>query len=389
MKYRLLLIFLWTVFPIQAADLELTAPQSDQELSILQPCQTKFLNRAEDLFSGRTKDPDLHYPEKFSTKEYWKHLKGQEKDLSFPKPILFSWALKKDQPEKGTPDFTVQISRSHSFQPCFEKNCGSETQTKIDNFRSGTHYYWRIKYKIGDGSERYSTVAEFRTKAEAPRWIRVPGMSNVRDLGGWKGTNGFVRQEMIYRGSEMDAHMKMREEGKSILLNDLKIQTDLDLRGLSELGSQPGNYYSPLGKKVNWLSVPLSSYANIFNESGKKQYKKIFDALDNKKNYPLYIHCWGGADRTGTLIFMIQSVLGLSDRDLIADYEETSFAVFGVRSRDSKQFQEFLQKLNEFGQKKDSLRRRAELFLLSCGISQDQIDRFRTIMTESDQSAGQ
>ena len=39
----------------------------------------------------------------------------------------------------------------------------------------------------------------------------------------------------------------------------------------------------------------------------------------------VYFHCAGGADRTGTLAFLIEALLGVSESDLSKDYELTSF----------------------------------------------------------------
>lgn len=48
----------------------------------------------------------------------------------------------------------------------------------------------------------------------------------------------------------------------------------------------------------------------------------------------VYFHCHGGSDRTGTLAFLIEALLGVSESDLSKDYELTSFVGFsGARRR--------------------------------------------------------
>ena len=51
------------------------------------------------------------------------------------------------------------------------------------------------------------------------------------------------------------------------------------------------------------------------------------------KEYPAVFHCAAGADRTGTLAFLISGLLGVSRDDLTKDFELTSFSDFGLRCR--------------------------------------------------------
>ena len=48
-------------------------------------------------------------------------------------------------------------------------------------------------------------------------------------------------------------------------------------------------------------------------------YTPIFGiaAIADENRYPVYIHCTGGADRTGTLAFLINALLGVGEDDLI------------------------------------------------------------------------
>ena len=44
-----------------------------------------------------------------------------------------------------------------------------------------------------------------------------------------------------------------------------------------------------------------------------------------KAGKPVYFHCKTGADRTGTLAFLIESLLGVTETDKSIDFELTSF----------------------------------------------------------------
>ena len=47
----------------------------------------------------------------------------------------------------------------------------------------------------------------------------------------------------------------------------------------------------------------------------------------------IYFHCAGGADRTGTMAFLIEALLGVSECDMSKDYELTSLDGSHVRER--------------------------------------------------------
>ena len=56
--------------------------------------------------------------------------------------------------------------------------------------------------------------------------------------------------------------------------------------------------------------------------------------LAKPETYPTYIHCAGGADRTGSLIYILEALCGVDEADMDIDYELTSFAtIFGLRDR--------------------------------------------------------
>lgn len=305
-------------------------------------------------------------------------VKNGGKECSFPNPVRFSW-----QRTEGVPTvFFLQISEDSGFQNLREIPCGAETSAEISNFRNGQKYFWRVKAVSGEKST-FSAECEFMTAPESPCWLAIPGLSNVRDIGGWKTDGGgTVKQGKVFRGSEFDAHMQLEPEGKRILLEELNLRTDLDLRGTSELKNSP-NYTSPLGSEnVRWMNVPLSAYDGIFTDSQKKKYREIFELLTHEETYPVYVHCWGGADRTGTLILILEAILGVSDDDLCTDYELTTLAVFGRRSIHSELFEKFLTELEKYGETSDPLRAKAERFLLSAGVMPEDIEKIRNILLE-------
>ena len=78
-------------------------------------------------------------------------------------------------------------------------------------------------------------------------------------------------------------------------------------------------------------SLSNAAYAN--DGITVRSLRDIFAVLSDESNYPVYFHCNAGADRTGTLAFLIEGLLGVSYADTIRDFELTSFSKFGERLR--------------------------------------------------------
>ncbi|MCQ2397559.1 MAG: tyrosine-protein phosphatase, partial [Lentisphaeria bacterium] len=73
-------------------------------------------------------------------------------------------------------------------------------QLELNNLKVATAYYWMVR--IGDD---VTPVATFSTEARAPRLLRIYGVPNVRELGGYIGLDGRrTRQGMLYRTSGLN-----------------------------------------------------------------------------------------------------------------------------------------------------------------------------------------
>ena len=263
-------------------------------------------------------------------------------------------------------------------------------------------YYWHVKTDTST-----SDVFCFQTDAST-RWITVSGIANVRDMGGYETADGSViRQGLLYRGTEMNNHYNISNAGKNTMLNELGIKTDLDLRWKNET-----SFYgtplleSPLGQQVLYCNYPIAPYDRMLdsvtdNERDpsnpvytREMMCKIFELLSDESNYPIYIHCFGGADRTGCLCFIINGLLGASYTDLVADYEQTTFTP-NVRTRDANYeytgenygelFSKFLEMLRTCGEDGDSWQTLCEKYLREIGVSDEQIRSIRNIMLEVQQ----
>lgn len=193
----------------------------------------------------------------------------------------------------------------------------------------GKTYYWKV---TGAGSNEILGGGIIKIKDSPVRWIKIDGISNVRDMGGWTTESGKkVKYEMLYRGAQLNAKnsdgtivQNVKSNGLETF-NKLGIKTEFDLRIDTDVGA-PAE-----GTNLNYVFIANhTSYSGVFSKSNKDtvtaNYKKIFEVLSDESNYPIYTHCQGGADRTGTYAFLLNGLLGVSYEDLTRDFELTSFA---------------------------------------------------------------
>ena len=196
---------------------------------------------------------------------------------------------------------------------------------------------------------------------------------------------------MVYRGQGLNDNSVTGEEpGRNRLsVNDVKyltgrlgIRTDLDLRGAGETA---GMSVSPLGAEVAFIHHSSKCYKGIFTDAGKKVMAENFRVFCNPTNYPVYFHCIGGADRTGALAYVMNGVLGVDRHDLEVDWESTFYPRIPDENPDPDFWcreSHFNNGFSKYGKEGDGWNRRIELYLLDCGVSEEEIARFRSIMLE-------
>lgn len=339
-------------------EIKLIYPEDGEVVSLLTQMHKDFYK------TNGNKDSTLA---KFDYMNLWR----QGVDHSFGEPVKFQWECS----QKAT--LHISLKKDFSEYTAYDTE---DNSAEAYNLMIGKIYYWRVCALDGTLSQtRY-----FITEDIPPRWIKasesalktdnVRGVTNIRDLGGWKCENGKkIKQGLIFRGSEMDDHCTLTESGKNILLKDLKLKTDYDLR-FSDLPS-------PLGDSVKLIRIPLRGTYGRISEF-KDNFRDMLSVFADESNYPIYIHCWGGADRTGTLLFLLCALLGMSEEDLFLEYEFTSFSVWGPRSSDSELFTEFKNALSEYGTDNDNLVTKSKNFVLSTGITEEQIEKFKSILLE-------
>lgn len=262
----------------------------------------------------------------------------------------------------------------------------------------GATYYWKVVNTYGVSSE----VRRVTVKDTQVRWIDVDGGDNIRDLGGWKTESGkTVKYGLLFRGGCIDGYNggpELTQNGRDTF-KQLGIKSEIDLRG-SDVKSDS----SPFGGR--YYKTTMTQYDYIFNnKQTKESLRSIFNILSFRGSYPVYFHCNAGADRTGTLAFIISGVLGVSYEDLTRDFELTSFSGRGKRLRSKLDETTGLfdpsgvmQKtggnhiawgplydtmMRDYGTASGKLSDAIANFLITeCGVTQQEIDTVRSIMLE-------
>ena len=243
----------------------------------------------------------------------------------------------------------------------------------IHHLKTGMQYYYRIGLHLADGNVT-SVQGSFRT-ADTPRILSVDGIVNVRDVGGWKTVDGkTIRQGLLYRGSELDGAVepayKLSNSGLQTMLTVLGIKTELDLRSSSVNSVET----HALGANVEHTYYSALMYDGCFTEEGKEAVRALFADLANERNYPAYMHCTYGADRTGTMCYLLGALLGMSEEDLIREYE---LSVLYHERVQLDQLQLLIDGLAVYDG--DTIQEKVETYLLSVGVSAAQIAQIRQI----------
>lgn len=217
---------------------------------------------------------------------------------------------------------------------------------------------------------------------DALRWIRTSAGAtawNVRDLGGWPCDGGAVKYGLLIRGGKLAA------ADRDVLVGELGIQHDLDLRGREGGGSddEPDMTGSPLGSDVWYTRTQQYAWYALTPVATWQAYLRcVIDAVTHRE--PVYFHCTAGADRTGTLACVLEGLLGMSQSDIDKDYELTTFysgsgSDATARRRNESDWKGLINAINAVSG--DTFRDKCVRFAVgTCGMSMADINAYRAAM---------
>ncbi len=367
MKHRIgiIALILAVTAAVSADSISVAKPADGAVVSPLKPAQKIFLKTDLETLRELFRDSEIT--------RYWIHDVG-----SNPAGITLDWNF---SGERGEITYSVEWGTDPELTDAAKCTVPHSAHT-LYNLEIGETYYWRANAEYKDGRVISTPVSRFTVEPLTPRVLYVPNMGNVRDLGGRIGLEGrIVPQNKIFRNTGLNENSadgkvpgppRFTDEGRRVLTEEMKIKTELDLRSLGETA---GMTVSPLGESVKYINISSTCYGASFSRTGLENYAQLFPIFCDENNYPIDFHCIAGADRTGTLAYILLAILGVDQEEIIRDYTFTSFMYTrGVDLADS-----IAAGLEKYGPGEPVIRQ-AERFLLDAGITPAQIMAFRNIM---------
>lgn len=252
--------------------------------------------------------------------------------------------------------------------------CDSETFI-FNNLYLDTLYHYEIRK---DGHVYYQ--GDFQTTDTAPRNIDVEGVTNFRDLGGHKTSNGKLsKQGMIYRSAKFNSNGSdealITDKGRDVVIDELKIKAEIDLR--EDYNNENGHLTeSVIDELVKYYAVPMR-YDGTIIAINDQAIIDLFDIISEPSNYPFIFHCSIGTDRTGMVGFILNALLEVRVEEIYRDYLFSNFGNIGG-SRDTSAIDRYIAIVSTY--KGDTLKEQMISYLNHIGVDTSKINSFLEIM---------
>lgn len=171
------------------------------------------------------------------------------------------------------------------------------------------------------------------TLEERPRFVVVEGLHNLRDVGGYDvAGGGTTRWGLLYRGGALDdlgtaSHEPMAGIGLRTII-DMREDTELDELRASVFPAGVAAHRSPLYRgriSIAGMDSLEEIYLEILSLCGP-EIAAVLELLAAPDALPALVHCSAGKDRTGLVIGLLLSALGVPDDVVAQDYGITETA---------------------------------------------------------------
>jgi len=162
------------------------------------------------------------------------------------------------------------------------------------------------------------------------RILSIPGIDNLRDLGGYPTTDGrLTRWKVILRSATLE---RLPHAGQRKLI-DYGLRTDIDLRSVYQRSAAPDVFegskevdYRPLAffdepsfeDRLERLPSTADAYWLMLTERGLAV-RAVMEAIAGADGLTL-IHCAAGKDRTGLICALLLGIAGVPDDLIVEDY---------------------------------------------------------------------
>ena len=297
------------------------------------------------------------------------------------RPVEIKWNFK----GKGQSGFLVEYATKADFSDAITVDVagGSKRSLEVYNLYKGVTYYVRVTAKNSKGDALVTANGTFETTDLGPRFMYVDGVCNMRDLGGYTTADGkTLVQGIAYRSGHLKPSggytNEVSEDGLAYLSDVLGIKAEIDFRTPREAGFEGGSFIP--GASLTYIT--LNGYNHTFQYDD--EYKVFFTMLADESNYPMMMHCTGGADRTGSVVYLLQTMLGVSETECLQNYELTSFSIYGLRDTQKvgteykTYWDDFMTKLDSYAG--NTRQEKVETWMKTVvGITQAQIDKIKGI----------
>ncbi|AHI56311.1 tyrosine/lipid phosphatase LipA [Listeria ivanovii] len=191
--------------------------------------------------------------------------------------------------------------------------------------------------------ERAEANAETTKSLQPGSQIKLEGAVNVRDLGGYKTTDGLIiKPHKLIRSAEL---VTLSDSDKKKLVNTYNLSHIVDFRTNSEVEAKPDptmtnvDYTHDSVMKDNGtststqdLTASLATMDNpetflieanksfITDDTSIQAYKDFFNVLLSNQDGSVLWHCTAGKDRAGFGTALVLSALGVEKETVIDDY---------------------------------------------------------------------
>jgi uncharacterized protein (TIGR01244 family) len=125
--------------------------------------------------------------------------------------------------------------------------------------------------------------------------------------------------ETLYRGAQP-------QPGGVKKLSELGIKTVINLRGASEDTQKEQAEAEAAG--MRYFNIPMSALGRPTDE----QIKRVLTVIEARENWPVFVHCQRGADRTGVIVAVYRILRDQWTADQAID-EAKRFGMAGIQFR--------------------------------------------------------